>query len=119
RRDTSTAAPASAQATCTARSAARAPGGRPPRGSGAAGLCRTGSSGVLRSFDALRQFHPFAPVAVGDLDLVAHRREDAGEIQLVAALELVAHRAKWADRGLELLLEDTDAHGDVPVGRGP
>src|SRR4029078_420827 len=100
RRDTSSAARASARATCTARSAARAPGGRRPRGSGAAGSCRRSASCHRRY--PLAQLDPGSAVALLYLVRVADSLQHA--MQADAALPVVpVHllRREGPERGVE------------------
>src|SRR5262249_41022376 len=76
------AARGSARATCTARSAALAPAGPRPRGSGAEGSCRRSASCCrLRTGDPLAQLDPGTAVALLDLVRVAHRLQHAMQIE--------------------------------------
>src|SRR5438034_5777385 len=96
----STAGRASGRATCTARSAARGPGGHHPRGNGAGGPCRARSSGVpISGLNGLGELDPLRPVAIFDLNSIADRGENAFEVERVAAvcLEFAPERAEWAD----------------------
>src|SRR5205807_2923488 len=111
-----TGAPTNARATCTARSTARAHGGRPPRDICAAGSCRTRSRVALRSLHALRQLHPLTAAALRNLDALADGPEDSAEIERIpaVALEVPANVVVVrTDDGLHLGFADAQLNGQL------
>src|SRR3954453_282990 len=106
----STDARASARATCTARSAARAPAGRHPRGSDAGGSCRRCASrgrsptvaAASRRGDPLTQLDPGAVGALFHLVRVADGLEDATQVEAAVRLRRLHRlRRERSERGMQ------------------
>src|SRR5207247_2173301 len=95
--------------------------GRPARGSGGGGPCRSSpqaSASALRSHDLLGQRHPVAALALLQVDAVDDGAENPAQPDGVAlALELPPHRAarERADTRLDRIGPHRDGNGHVAL----
>src|SRR5205085_4774361 len=123
RRDRSSGVRASGRATCTARSAARAPRDRPLGGTGGGAPCR--SSGSLGAFDALDALLELDPVAAFPLDrreTVDDRLQHASQTDaVVGTFELGPQSVagERAESGLDGVLPDLQLDGQLTLLSAP